>query len=175
MRTALALPLMCGVILGACQPSPRSMSEAERATVEEEVRQSLADLVLAMNAHDPEQIFGYFRQTEEFLYLGCTSFLLGWDAYSTRVGSYYKAHPAITFEQEVVEVQVLSPTAAVAAIRGSSTEADALFLTEVLVKEDGAWKITHEHESWPGCPPPSMPHPFTSGSELLDTLDAGSP
>jgi hypothetical protein len=67
-------------------------------------------------------------------------------------------------EQAVLFVQVLSPTVAVATLRGSSTEANALFWTEVLQKsEDGRWLITYEHESWPDCSTPRGPHIGTEG------------
>lgn len=161
MRTLLARPLLFVALLGACQPDSGSITEARRTALGQEIRESLEGLTEAMNSHDPDRIFGYFRQSEEFLYLGCTSFLMGWDAFATRVGPYYRANPTVTFQQEVVRIQVLSPTVAVAALRGGSSEVEHLFWTDVLVKEEGRWLITHEHESWPGCSVPSGAHPFT--------------
>jgi hypothetical protein len=67
-------------------------------------------------------------------------------------------------------VQVLSPTAAVALQRGSSSRAPALFWTRVLVKEDGRWVITYEHQSWPGCDPPPAPHPYTAPGDSAGLL-----
>lgn len=146
----------------ACSPGPAPFGQAQKDALRVEVEETLAGLTEAMNAHDPDAVLGYFRESDEFLYLGCTEIVVGWDAFSHRAAMYYVASPEVLFEQEVVRVQVLSPTVAVAAIRGGSTDVEDLFWTEVLVKEDGDWVIAHEHESWSGCSPPSAPHPFTS-------------
>ena len=131
-----------------------------------EVEETLGQLTEAMNAHDPERVLGFFTNSEEFLYLGCTDFMLGYRTFSTRVAPFYQNSLEVTFQQDVVRTQVLSPTVAVVALRGGSTEIEGLFWTEVLVKEDGRWLIAHEHASWPGCSPPTDPHPFTTGSGM---------
>lgn len=169
---------MSVVVLGACQPPSRPLTDMEKETLAQEVRQTLGALTEAMNSHDSDRIFRYFQQTEEFLYLGCTSFMLGWDTFFPRARSYHLANRHVAFTREVIRVQVLSPTVAVAASQGGSTEVDALFWTDVLVKEGGSWRITYQHESWPGCSPPPVPHPFTSGDSLPgmtapDTATAG--
>jgi hypothetical protein len=146
----------------ACSQGHDPMDQAQEDALRVEVEETLAGLTQAMNAHDSDAVLGYFRESDEFLYLGCTEIVVGWDAFARRAAMYYVASPEVVFEQEVVRVQVLSPTVAVAAIRGGSTEVEDLFWTEVLVKEGGKWVIAHEHESWPGCSPPSAPHPFTS-------------
>ena len=85
-----------------------------------------------MNSHDSKEVLKHFRESDEFLYLGCTDYLMGWEAFSSRVGFYYEANPEVVFHQELLQVQVLSPTVAVAALTGGSSEAEALFWTEVL-------------------------------------------
>ena len=152
----------------ACTPGGGGLDDTRKEALRSEVEETLAGLTEAMNGHDSEEVLEYFRESEEFLYLGCTDFLLGWEAFSRRAGMYYVANPEVVFQQEVVRIQVLSPTVAVAAIRGGSTDAEALFWTEVLVKEDGNWVITHEHESWPGCSPPTAAHPFTTMEEMTE-------
>jgi hypothetical protein len=154
---------------------PEPLTQVQKDALVVEAMEAIDSLTAAMNSHDPDRVMGYFRQSEEFLYLGCTDFMLGWDTFSPRLWSYTVANPQVTFQRDVVAVQVLSPTVAVAALRGASTEAEALFWTEVLVKEDGAWLVAQEHESWPGCPPPPMAHPFTTMEEMtemggLDTI-----
>ncbi|MCK5650604.1 MAG: nuclear transport factor 2 family protein [Gemmatimonadetes bacterium] len=173
MRDGLLPTLFLALLVTACDsgPSPLTeaassgLTEAERNALTLEVEETLGRLTEAMNAHDSERVMAFFRNSDDFLYLGCTGFMFGWDTFSRRVGRYYARSEDVTFQQEIVRTQVLSPTVAVVALRGSSTEAEAeaLFLTEVLVREeDGRWLIAHEHESWPGCSPPSDPHPFTS-------------
>jgi hypothetical protein len=157
----LALAFMA-FTFAACSPEPASFDQAERDAMRAEVAETLGGLTAAMNSHEPEQIFRYFKQSEEFLYLGCTDVLVGWEAFSERIGPYYEVNPEVTFEQEILHIQIVSPTVAVAALRGSSSEAQALFWTDVLSKDEGSWKIVHEHESWPGCAAPTSAHPFTT-------------
>jgi len=178
MRNGLFLTLCLALLFGGCAPEQSAFTQDEKATIVREVEEMLGQLTEAMNSHDQERIFGHFMQSEEFLYLGCTSFLLGFDTFSSRVGPFYVENPEVTFQQEVVRIQALSPTVAVAALRGGSTEAEALFWTEVLVRDDGGrWLIAHEHESWPGCSPPSGAHPLTSGSAMpgMGELDSIGP
>jgi hypothetical protein len=153
----------------ACAPASEELDPDRVQALKLEVQQTLSDLTEAMNRHDPNEVLSYYRSGEEFLYLGCTDVLLGWQAFSVRAGNYYRANPDVVFQQEVIRIQVLSPSVAVAALRGSSSEVEALFWTQVLVKEDGAWGIAYEHESWPGCSPPPVPHPFTTPADTTTT------
>jgi len=176
MRIPSALFASTLILLPACGPGTETLTEAQRNAIRAEVEETLVGLTEAMNAHDPDRVLAYFRDSEEFLYLGCTDFIMGWDAFSSRVGPYYTANRNVTFEQTIVRTQVLSPTVAVVALRGSSSDAEALFWTEVLVREkDGRWRISHEHESWPDCSAPSEPHPFTSGGEMPGSAESGLP
>lgn len=159
MRTLTFLWLLSSLPLGACTEAGAPAEDLDEAALTEEILGTLTDLTEAMNSHDPERVFSFYRKDPSFYYLGCTDVLYGWDAFATRVGPWYRANPDVTFEQEVLTVQILSPTVAVAALRGSSTEAPALFWTEVLQRgQDGRWLITYEHESWPGCSAPRGPH-----------------
>lgn len=173
-KTEICSLLLLALFPAGCQRSSAPLDEAEKQTIAREVEETLGRLTEAMNAHDPDAVLGFYQHSDDFLYLGCTSFLLGFDTFSSRVGPYYLAKPEVIFHQEVVRTQVLSPTAAVVALRGGSSEAEALFWTEVLVRDaDGRWMITYEHESWPGCPAPSGPHTLTSAGDTLG--GGGSP
>jgi len=153
------LPLFWG-----CSAEPGSLTSAQEAELRAEVAETLSALTEAMNSHDPDAVFSFYRQDETFYYLGCTSVLFGWSTFSSRTRPYYENQTDVTFERELLFTQILEPTVAVAALRGSSTEADALFWTQVLQKnEDGQWLVTYEHESWPGCPAPRGPHMGTTG------------
>ena len=165
------------VLSAACTSEPAAMTAAREAELKEEVASALQDLTDAMNAHDPELVFSHYRQDESFYYLGCTSVLYGWGTFSSRVRPYYQAGRDVTFQREILSIQILSPRVAVAALRGGSTEAEHLFWTQVLQKgEDGRWLVTHEHESWPGCRVPRGPHLGTTGmpGEEMPVPDAGS-
>lgn len=155
-----------------CHTDSSDFGPARRDALAVEVREAVEGLTDAMNGHDPQQIFAYFRQEAEFLYVGCTDLLPGWNVFSQRVGPYYENNPEVTFEREILQIQVLSPTVAVVSLRTRSTENQDLFATDVLVKEGGAWKVAHEHESWPGCKAPTEAHPFTSSSQGMGMVPA---
>jgi ketosteroid isomerase-like protein len=124
----------------------------------------MGQLTAAMNSHDPDSVLSFYLDSDEFVYVGCTDLMFGRDTYSTLVAPYYRNSTDVTFQQEILEIQVLNRTAAVVTLRGSSTEAPSLFWTEVLVRQDdGRWTIAHEHESWPGCDEPPALHPTGMG------------
>jgi ketosteroid isomerase-like protein len=156
--------LLLVLALSACSVGPSSDADFDEAVLTQEVTEALNSLTAAMNAHDPDQVFTHYRQDESFFFLGCTDVLPGWGTFASRVGPFYTFETEVTFQREILSVQILSPTTAVAALRGSSTEVEALFWTEVLQKgDDGRWLITYEHESWPDCSTPRPPHMGTEG------------
>ena len=172
-RSSLCI-LLLSFFPAACAPGSGSLSQEDVAAITQEVTEAVAGLTEAMNAHDPDRVFAFYRQDEEFFYLGCTSPMVGWGTFSPRVASYYLAAGEVRFDREVVWTQVLSPDVAVVSLKGSSTEAPALFWTEVLQKgANGRWLVTYEHESWPGCPVPRGPHMGTEGEGETAPADPG--
>jgi ketosteroid isomerase-like protein len=147
----------------ACQPAEQESTTPRSASgdsVEVRVREAVSAFTEAMNGEEPDSILSFYAGTEAFVYVGCTDPIFGWEAFSARVGAYYASRPDLVFEREILEVQVASPTMAVVTLRGSSSEADHLFWTQVLRRNEyGRWLIVHEHESWPGCPDPPALHP----------------
>lgn len=168
MRTAAIFGLVfLATAQTACRPGPAPLEDAERGAIIHEVEETMARLTEAMNSHDPDRVLAFYENSEDFVYLGCTEFLFGFEALSGRLRTYYQANPKVEFEQEVVRTQVLGPDVAIVALQGRSTKADGLFRTEVLHRKmGGEWLVTYEHESWPGCPPPPVPHPFTTEGEM---------
>jgi ketosteroid isomerase-like protein len=168
-------PLTAGTLLtvGACSTAPATLSDAERQTVVSEVRDVMNELLEAMNAHDPDRAVSFYSDAPEFVALTCTSYITGGTTFKALVSPTYGPRRGATFEHRVVRVQALSPTAAVVSLSGSSSEAPALFWTRVLVKEEGGWLITYEHQSWPGCSEPTAPHPFTTPGDSAGLLDEG--
>lgn len=166
MRCTVAGILFAGWILSGCAPAtePGSLTREEEANLMEEVAQTIGDYTEALNSHDPDSILSFYRQDPSFLYLGCTDILSGWGTFESRVRPYYTANTDVTFQQDILNLQILSPTAATVALRGGSSEAPNLFWTMALQKGvGGRWLITQEHESWPGCPVPRGPHMGTTG------------
>lgn len=147
----------------ACQPAGQDSTTSRSGSADSaavRVREAVAAFTEAMNGEEPDSILSFYAGTEEFVYVGCTDPIFGWEAFSARVGAYYATRPDLVVEREILRVQVASPSMAVVTLRGSSSEADHLFWTQVLRRnENGRWLIVHEHESWPGCPDPPALHP----------------
>ena len=165
MSTSLRglLPLVVLTLLsGACSAASPTLADADTQVVEAEVRAVMTELVEAKNAHDPERVASFYSDAPDFLALTCTSYIAGGSAFKEMTRPTHGPRRGTTWEQRVVAVQVLSPTAAVVSLEGSSSRAPALFWTRVVVKEEDRWVITYEHQSWPGCGEPPAPHPFTT-------------
>ena len=156
------------LLAAACAPAP--FTDTDRAAVASEVTDALTELTEAMNRHDPEAVVSFYAEDPDFLYLGCTDYVTGGATFRQMAGPYYHPDSEVVFEQQIVSIQVMSPTAVTVAQTGSSTDSEALFWTQVLTKRDGSWIITYEHESWPGCNPPSAPHPMTTASDSAALL-----
>jgi ketosteroid isomerase-like protein len=156
------LLLLCSVLVGACSGGTQTLTDAQRDTVTAEVTATMTQLLEAMNAHEPDRVMSFYTDAPEFLALTCTSYISGGTTFKAMTGPFYGPKRGTAFGHRVVGVQVLSPTAAVVSLSGSSSLAPALFWTRVLVNQDGRWLITYEHQSWPGCSDPPAPHPYTS-------------
>jgi uncharacterized protein (TIGR02246 family) len=149
------------VALAACTPSQTVFTEAQRARSESEVRDAVAQLTAAMNSQDPDRVFALYRESREFVLVGCTDLMFGTE-YFTRVLRPFLGSPReAPLEQELLRIQVLNPETAVVTLRGGSAGGPPLFWTLVLIRErDGRWLVAHEHQSWPGCPEPARVHTF---------------
>lgn len=167
LRAKRLLPV--ALLVSACASAP-PFTPADREALASEVRATLAELTEAINDHELERVAALYTDAPEFLFLGCTSAITGGARFKQVVVPTYGPGRGATFVQRVARVQVLSPTAAVALQRGSSSRAPALFWTRVLVKEDGRWVITYEHQSWPGCDPPKQPHPSMAPGDSAGLL-----
>ncbi len=160
VTTAAALAAVTA--LAACQQPPATeLTDSQRDAIVSEVNETVDQVFEAMNSHDAERLMTHYLQSGDFAYAGVTDVKLGFDLFSRVVSPWYVANPEVTFEHEIVQTSALSPTTAVALVRGKSTVSEALLWTQVYVKQDGKWLIAHEHESWPMCVEPPRPHPMT--------------
>lgn len=167
----LVASLLLAPLVASCAPSATPLTEKDRQAIVEEVTEAVGRLRDAMNAHDAERVMSFYDIGPDFIYVSCTDFFLG-TRYRTVASLYFRPSRGVTFEQELVQVKVLAPDAAVATIRGSSSQAPHLFWTQVWVrKADGGWIITQAHQSWPGCLEPRSPHPGTAISDSTDLLE----
>jgi uncharacterized protein (TIGR02246 family) len=147
------------VVLAGCGPAQAPFTRAQRDTAESEVREAVEQLTAAMGSRDSEQVLAFYRESREFVFLGCTDLMFGSEVFSRVLGPYWDSRPGPAVEREILRVQVLNPGTAVVTLRGGSQDASALFWTQVLVREaDGRWLIAHEHQSWPGCAEPPRLH-----------------
>jgi ketosteroid isomerase-like protein len=149
--------------LGAC--SAPTSQEIDVPQVTTEVEAAVASLFEAMSAGDGDAVMAHYIGEGNFLYAGVTRVATDWEAWSGQVKMWYRANAEVTFEHQLLSLQVLAPTVAVTAIQGSSTEAEFLLWTQTWVKDDatGRWLVAAEHESWPECVDPPRAHPGTTG------------
>jgi uncharacterized protein (TIGR02246 family) len=159
MRRHALRVLAAVAALGACQPG-REVEDARRGAITAEVTAAIEDLYAAMNAHDPDRVLGHYLQSDAFLYVGVSDSMQGWDMFATLARPWYLSHGDVTFEHEILHVQVLAPDVATVTARGGSSEAPSLMWTRTLVLRDGVWLVALEHESWPGADPPNRRHPM---------------
>lgn len=143
----------------ACQPT-RELTDAQRSTTTADVIATVDSLYAAMNEHDADRVLAHYLQSDQFLYVGVSESLQGWQSFSGLARPWYASHPDVTFQHQILHVQVLAPDVATATVRGSSTEAPYLMWTRTLVRRDGRWLIALEHESWPGAEEPRGEHPM---------------
>ncbi len=163
-RWSLMLSAIVVTVVG-CRQTSTGMTAAAREAVAEEVRAAVDEYFAAQNAHDTVRVFESYLQREDFAYLGVTRVMVGYDRFRSTVANWYRNRPDITFEHDVQLVQVLSPTSAVATVRGSSSDQEWLLFTQVYVRNDAdRWVIAHEHVSWPGAEAPRR-HPGTEETE----------
>lgn len=137
------------------KPQP-AFSEAEKKTIEKEVRGEFHRLVSALNQLDPGAWSEYYSK-DQFL-----SAIAGTDYYATRkawvdaITGYFSMRERQSIEPVEVRVTVLAPNLALmtseekGAIRlkgGENIRSKHVF-TMVWRKEQAGWKILHSHESW---------------------------
>lgn len=165
MRSAIRTAAPLTLFLAACTTGPSDFTEMERQAVAGEIAVAVEDLTEAMNAGDAEAVLSFYRDSEDFTYLGCTEYILGGATFARIVTPYYDADRDEVFELGIVRTIVLGPDAAAVSLRGRSSSEPALFWTQIWVREGSRWVVALEHESWPGCREPSASHPMTSATD----------
>jgi uncharacterized protein (TIGR02246 family) len=160
------------VAAAACQTdgSPE-ITDAQRTEISAQVAQVIDSLFVAMNQGDADAITSHYRKSGDLMQVSVAETLTGWENFATVTGQFCTQHPDVRFEHRIVQTQVLAPDVAAVTIAGSATTSEFLMWTEVLVREDGRWVITLEHESWPGARAP-VTHP---AMEVPPDTEAPSP
>ncbi len=148
----------------AFQPAcgPGTLSEQDRAAVEEEMDGFVASLFEAMNAGDVDGIAGHYDAGPEFFYVGCTVVTRGFDRVRSLMRMYYGSHPDVRFNPQVQATRVLDRDAAAVTVSATTSADEHLFWTFVVHRTAEGWKIAQEHESWSDCPG-RRPHPDLQG------------
>ncbi|HKJ01050.1 MAG TPA: nuclear transport factor 2 family protein [Longimicrobiales bacterium] len=154
--------LLVLLLATGCTPASTALSDAGRKAVADEVRAANGALVDALNAHDADGVLALYETGPQFQYVGCTSVIPTSDVFGSITRGYLRQHPDVTYGMVVTALEVLDRDVAVSTLQGESDSLQ-LFTTRVWRRgEDGSWKVAYEHESWPGCKAPTMPHPGTA-------------
>ncbi len=168
--------LLLLVFLASCTPAPAPLTDADREAISTEIRAASQALGDAMNAHEPERILGFYDLDPGFVYVGCTEYLFGGEAFTNVVRDYHLQHRGNRYDADVRGIRVLGPDVAVVSLQGTSSPDVVVFTTRVLGRDDdGRWRIEWEHESWPGCSAPSAPHPGTAPEDEFFSQPGGDP
>jgi uncharacterized protein (TIGR02246 family) len=165
-RTRWAVLLLVLGAGAACLPTSDAseLDATERAAIESEVREAVGGMFAAMNAHDADGILEHYTERDDFLYVGIVNPAPGRGLLEQLVRTWAGRDSTVTVSNQVVHIQVLSPTVATVFSQGgfSSNEHGSAW-THVLLREaDGPWRIVLEHEGWPS--PDArvrLPHPAT--------------
>jgi ketosteroid isomerase-like protein len=173
MTLTRALPLLL-LTSWACAPAQAPFTEADADAVAEEVRAASLALVDALNTHEADSILSFYSLDEDFTYVACTTYYVGGEGYGAFARSFHALYPQTRYTMQVGSIRVLGPTHAAVALEGSL--AGPLWVTRVLRKEAGGrWRVTWEHESWPGCSDPKTPHPGTEPGDSASAPPSGAP
>lgn len=157
--------LLALLLAAACTPAQQALTDAERDAATGGVRDANVELMDALNAHDVPRILDFYETGPQFEYVGCTQIIPTSDVFRAITNGYHRQRPDVTYEMVVTRLEVLDRNAAVATLQGE-TDSLAMFTTRIWRRNaEGAWKIAYEHESWPGCKEPVMPHPGTAAGD----------
>ena len=160
MRTmSLMSVLAVAVAAAACRTAGTGeITDAQRTEITGQVAQVIDSLFAAMNEGNVEAITSHYRKSGDLMQVSVTETLTGWEGFATVTSQFYTQHPDVKFEHRIVQTQVLAPNVAAVTIAGSATTSEFLMWTDVLIRENGRWVITLDHESWPGARAP-VTHP----------------
>jgi uncharacterized protein (TIGR02246 family) len=167
--TPLMSALAAATAVAACQPrGATEVTDARRTEITTQVTQVIDSLFTAMNEGDVDAITSHYRKSDDLMQVTVAQTLTGWDNFATVTKQFSTQHPDVKFEHRIVQTQVLAPNVAAVTVAGRATTSEFLMWTDVLVRENGRWVITLEHESWPGARAP-VAHPAMEpapGSEV---------
>jgi len=154
------------VLAAGCSPATTSLPQGERATVEAAARAMGEALLEALNAHEVDRILAFYDRGDDFTYVACTRVMRGGAGLDPVLRALHHATRDDAYEMDIARVRVVDRTAAVLLFEGTFT--GPLFVSRLVEKgADGAWRITYEHESWPGCEGPDTPHPGTAPGDTV--------
>jgi ketosteroid isomerase-like protein len=158
MTYRILLPLL---LVAACSPASDALP-GDRKVVADEIRAANVALLDALNAHDIPGVLAFYETGPQFQYVGCTNVIRTSAVFGSIIAGYHRSHPDVTYDMAVIGLEVLDRDGGIATLAG---ESDSLKLLTTRVWRrgaDDAWKVAYEHESWPGCEPPALPHPGTA-------------
>ena len=166
MRTLAALAVL--LLVAACQAPPAEMTVGERQAIADELHQLNLQLNRLGETNDLEGMLEYWVADPSAYFVGDpASFLQGVRLLHSKAeiqeffGPMQRARSSTNLSVLNDHVAVLSPTLAIQVLEQKYSVTDTLgntgpeypeTATTVWVKEDGAWKMLHFHQSWSTTP-----------------------
>jgi uncharacterized protein (TIGR02246 family) len=152
MRRLALAALSLAFLATACQPATTELTDAQKAAIEEEVRQVWDDMGDAWNARDFDRVRPFLADD---LRWGISPWpFLTMEEIEPEFRAYLSGISETTLEDEDSFVRVLGPDAAVYSWTSHETVVDVNGVsssvrtagTFVWARVDGVWKVVHGHQ-----------------------------
>ncbi len=152
MRILSTLILLVG--LAACQSPEPSLTDADKAQIEQTITDAMTATSENGGAGDEE---GFFRSFHPGAVIASGARRSGLDAYRSWYRDSRKALDRVEFPDRTIEVNIMAPTLAFTTLTsglfwvdtlGVSSDTSAFVMTAIWSKEDGSWSVIQMHERW---------------------------
>jgi uncharacterized protein (TIGR02246 family) len=153
----LVVVLASGSLLLAGPPDERTMTESDRAAIEQAVLAANAQMTRAAEDLDADRLFSFMLDTDKGSVIQNGNLLLTREQALARVKNNFRGIRKLEYRWNQLHVTVVTPTVAILVAQGDSsattgqgeTFGTPFAQTLVFVLRDGQWKVLHAHQSSP--------------------------
>ena len=151
-------------VLAACQPATTELTEEQKATIADEIRQVYASMMATFDPIDFDGMMSFIHPDPESYFVGDPAQWVNLLAvYSNPshmrevwepIMATRRAQPTVVSNQYVavlaenLALSVVEGTYAITDTLGNTTEPDRFSLTAVWGRQNATWKVLHMHQSW---------------------------
>jgi hypothetical protein len=142
------------LVFAACQPATMELTDAEKATIVDEVNPIKADFWDAWRAWDVDRGMSYYRNSPDFVWADDGELVQGWTTFNEAVQSWNVESQAVTLSESIATV--LAPNVVQFVEHGTYSITDTTGVTwpertfavsTLWVLRNGEWKVDFIHIS----------------------------